>query len=77
MKKYEYRRYEYEKSDFRTEVVAYDTVYVTYISMGGSGLEIVELKKGESWREGSDEIIEVYDTLDEANIAIERYICEQ
>lgn len=72
MKKYDLERYEYGENDYRTMVVAYDTVYVAYIVMGGSGFDVAELTAGCSWREGADELIGVYETEKEADEAIER-----
>ena len=74
MAKYEYRQYEYGSNDYRTEVIAHDTVYVAYIVMGGSGFNTVELSKGATWREGADEILGVYETYEEANAAIKEYM---
>ena len=72
--KFEYRQYENGSNDYRTEVVAHDTVYVAYIVMGGSGFNTIELSKGDTWREGADEILGVYETAEDAKSAIKEYM---
>lgn len=74
MAKYEYRQYQYGENDYRTEIVAHDTVYVAYIVMGGSGFNTVELSKGDTWCEGADEILGVYETFESAKAAIKEYM---
>jgi len=74
MEKYKITRYEHDTNDFRSEVEAMDTVYIAYILMGGSGLSIQILHVGESWREGADELLGVFETREEAKLAIHRYM---
>lgn len=49
------------------------TAYIAYICMGGSGFNVAVRTRGE-WQEGADEIIGVYDSMEEARNAIDDYI---
>lgn len=51
-----------------------ETLYLAYISMGGSGFGIEELRPGREWREGADEFVAVYDTREEAEKGIDKYM---
>lgn len=49
------------------------TAYIAYICMGGSGCNVAVREYGE-WREGPDEIIGVFESMEEAWQAIDDYI---
>lgn len=74
MAKYQYNSYEYGPGDRRTMVEAFETVYIAYIVMGGSGCNITSINAGQVWHEGPDEIIGVYDSYEEADNAVREYI---
>ena len=68
--KYIRRRYTYNGCDKREEIeVLEGSVWLLVIVGGGNGHDIVHLVAGESWREGWDELVDVYSSSEEAEAA--------
>ncbi len=71
--KYDVRRYNYTENEMRDEVVmTRGSGYVVYI-YSGMGMDYTYLGEGESWREGSDELVGVYETREEAEMNINKH----
>ena len=63
-------RYVHSPGDLRLMVTVLKGVgWVAYYAVGGSGVEIQKLTAGESWREGHDEYIGVFETEAQARAA--------
>lgn len=63
-------RYVHSPGDLRLMVTVLKGVgWVAFYPAGGSGVEIKSLTAGESWREGHDEYIGVFETEDQARAA--------
>ena len=63
-------RYVHSPGDLRLMVTVLKGVgWVAYFAAGGSGVEVQKLTAGESWREGHDEYIGVFETEDQARDA--------
>lgn len=70
--KYNIRKYNYDKDEMRDEVVVTEgTAFLVYI-YSGMGIDYTILHEGDSWREGSDELVGVYETREEAEKVIEK-----
>ncbi len=68
--KYDVRRYNYTENEMRDEVVMIEgSGYVVYI-YSGMGIDYILLTEGESWCEGSDELVGVYERRAEAEEAM-------
>ena len=75
--KYDVRRYNYTENEMRDEVVMKEgSGFVVYIS-SGMGMDYIFLNEGECWREGSDELVGVYERRAEAEETIGKYFKEQ
>ena len=71
--KYDVRRYNYTENEMRDEVVMKEGAgYVVYI-YSGMGMDCCLLTEGETWREGSEELVGVYETRVEAEDVIKKY----
>ena len=72
--KYDVRRYNYTENEMRDEVVmTKGSGYVVYI-YSCMGIDYILLREGESWREGSCELVGVYETREEAEDAIKKQL---
>ena len=64
------RYYSHNDCDNREEIeVLEGSVWLLVIVGGGNGHDIVRLTAGESWREGWDELVGVYSSIEEAEAA--------
>ncbi len=71
--KYEVKRYNYTENEMRDEVVMTEgSGYVVY-TYSGMGIDYAVLGEGESWKEGQDELMGVYETREEAEKAMAKY----
>ncbi|MBR5535688.1 MAG: hypothetical protein IKU60_03475 [Clostridia bacterium] len=71
--KYDVRRYNYTENEMRDEVVMIEGAgYVVYI-YSAMGMDYTLLGEGEVWREGSEELVGVYETREEAEEAVKKY----
>ena len=70
MKNYEIRSYEYNPGDRRDEIIVHEgAVTIVHTTENGSGLYTRRLFAGESWREGREELMGIYATDEEAELA--------
>ena len=71
--KYDVRRYNYTENEMRDEVVMKEgSGFVVYIC-SAIGMDYILLTEGESWHEGSDELVGVYERRAEAEDVIKKY----
>lgn len=63
-KKYEIQSYPYSPGDNRLCVKAPDEkeIYLVHTTVNGSGLDCCCLAPGESWFEGAEELVRVFET---------------
>ena len=67
--------YEHGPGDYRDEYFAGGKErWIVYILLGGSGIDIKHLDRGESWREGGDKFLRSFDSLAEAEDFVEEYM---
>ena len=71
--KYDVRRYNYTENEMIDEFVMIEgSGYLVYI-YSCMGIDYILLTEGESWCEGSDELVGVYETREEAEDVIKKY----
>lgn len=62
--------YAHSPGDLRRMVTVLDGCgWVAYYTAGGSGMQVCRLAAGESWREGPDELIGVFEREESARAA--------
>lgn len=70
--RYTIQFYEYMMDDFRKEVrVEEGEAWILHITVNGSGYAIDHVPEKGTWREGPEELIGVYTSLQEAHAVLE------